>query len=460
MPHLLYVAIGFPPAAKSSAYRLRVMANLFAETGWDVTVLTIDERSWEREFGLDHSLDALVHPAITQVQLPLAREDLATDIRAYGWLRARHTELWLRLRRRRDTLSFPEPVFGSWRRPLEHGALDVHARHPVDLVLATPAPYVSLAAALVLHEQHTVPFVVDFRDAWSLDVMGQNEKFSVTSRPGRWERRAVEGALQVWTVNDPIAQWYRERFPAHAAKVRVARNGFDADIAAAGAVAPVEGTPPHRRPLVFGYLGTAQLQAAHVADLIAGWQLARGRDAELRDARLVFRGHVGVGATKGANALSDLIENASEHGVEYGGPVPKAEVGRVYAQWDALVLLVPGGRYMTTGKVYEYLSTGLPIVSSHAPDHDAATVLEGYPLWARCTGTDPEAMSAAFTAGARLALQVTPTLRGQALAFAQRYERRHLLAPRIQEVAALVPPARGRVAQSLTDAPARGESRG
>ena len=40
-PHAYYLAIGFPPAAKSCAYRMRETANQLYAQGWDVTVITI-----------------------------------------------------------------------------------------------------------------------------------------------------------------------------------------------------------------------------------------------------------------------------------------------------------------------------------------------------------------------------------------------------------------------------------
>ncbi len=42
---------------------MRETANQFAAQGWDVTVVTIVQEAWEREFGLDHTLSEQVDPA-------------------------------------------------------------------------------------------------------------------------------------------------------------------------------------------------------------------------------------------------------------------------------------------------------------------------------------------------------------------------------------------------------------
>lgn len=60
---MVYLAIGFPPAAKSCAYRMRETANQFAAAGWDVTAVTIADEAWEREYGLDHTLSQGWTPA-------------------------------------------------------------------------------------------------------------------------------------------------------------------------------------------------------------------------------------------------------------------------------------------------------------------------------------------------------------------------------------------------------------
>src|SRR5689334_5415989 len=127
-PHAYYLAIGFPPAAKSSAYRMRETANQLYAAGWDVTVITICQEAWEREFGLDHSLSAEVHPAIRIVELPLMRQDLETDVRKFGRDRSLDPQRWTAEEVIRHREQFPEPRFGGWRPALEEAILDLHRR--------------------------------------------------------------------------------------------------------------------------------------------------------------------------------------------------------------------------------------------------------------------------------------------------------------------------------------------
>ncbi len=125
-PHVIYLAIGFPPAAKSCAYRMRETANQFVNQGWDVTVVTIAQESWERDSGVDPTLLEQVDPQVRIVELPLSREDLETDIRLYDEARALNPNAWVTALRRRQMEPFPEPNFGDWREDLEQAVLRIH----------------------------------------------------------------------------------------------------------------------------------------------------------------------------------------------------------------------------------------------------------------------------------------------------------------------------------------------
>ncbi|MFE7522121.1 glycosyltransferase [Streptomyces halstedii] len=413
---------------------MRETANQFCALGWDVTVVTIHEESWEREYGLDHTLSDLVDPRVRVVELPLAREDLETDIRKFSESRALRPTAWARRERERHLNFFPELVFGGWRDSVEQGVVDVHRARPADLLLVSCAPYVNLAAAKRLWQEHKVPYAVDFRDGWSVDVIGGGEAFTKDSEAGRWEDEVLREAKAVWCVNDPIADFYRERYPSLADRVEVARNGFDPDSVPEGA----EGRTPADDGLVFGYLGSVNFRPEFLETVLDAWREARRRDPLVARSRFEIRGHIGAGASREANAHTELIRKAEADGVAFGGPVAKADVAATYGRWDALVLMLVGGRYVTSGKVYEFMATGLPVISAHAVDHDASTVLDGRPLWTGARGMALEELTGAFVDAARMASEATGDDRAAARAHAERFTRSSLLAPAVRRLSEAV----------------------
>lgn len=429
-PHLIYVAVGFPPAAKSCAYRMRETANQFAAQGWDVTVVTIEDESWELDSGVDYTLSAQVDPRVEVVKLPLRRADLETDVRRFSERRASDPAAWIRRQRERNLESFPEPTFGGWRNALEEAVLRLHREKPADLLLTSCVPYTSLAAAWRLWEEARVPYAVDFRDGWSIDVLGEHEAFGRDSEEGRWEARVLGSAISLWVVNDPIAEHYRSRYPEFADRVHVVRNGFDADSAPRSRRAADPGSG-----LVFGYLGTATFPGGLLKTVLDAWRDARTSEPLLANARFEFRGHIGSGARRGAGGHVEQLWAAEADGVSYGGPVRKADVADTYAGWDALVYILIGGRYMTSGKVYEYMAAGLPIVSAHAADHESVNVLKGHPLWTGSQGVDREAIADAFAQAAHLAVEATDERHAAATVHAERFRRETIMAAAVQRLA-------------------------
>ena len=431
--HLLLLAIGFPPAAKSAAYRLREMANQFAALGWDVTALTIADESWEREFGLDYSLLDAVDPRVRIVKIPIARADLETDIRNYGRERAIDPKSWIAKQAERDQSVFPEPVFGGWLPALETAALDLHAERPVDLVLASCAPYVLFGVVKRLWDENKVPYSIDLRDGWSLDVISGQPAFAPDSSQGLIEADVLSESLLTWCVNDAIADFYRSRYPELADRIRVARNGFDVD-----SVPASFREPDPDNGLDFGYLGSVNFRSTFLATILGAWHDAGERDDLIARSRFEIRGHFGAGHAREANAHVNLIKRASQDGVTFGGPVANSEVAATYTRWDALVLMLVGGRYVTSGKVYEFAASGLPIVSAHEAEHDASEVLKDRPMWSGPVGVEREALTEAFINVGRMTMAATPAQRTQAREQAERFARSAPIARMARQLADLV----------------------
>lgn len=428
-PHVLYVAWGFPPCRGGGVYRALATANGFAAQGFRVTVLTATRETFLRYTGADTSLEDLVDPRIRVVRIPFAWPSLETDVRQWSPLRALAPRVWRKVRARLDVRDFPEVGYGPWRRPLEAAASRIHAEDPVDLVVASANPNVDFAVADHLHRTSGVPYVMDYRDAWMLDVFSGDLLHEEGSRVARLERRLVEGAHEVWFVNEPIRAWHRERYPAATDRMHVVSNGYDPDFAPAPRLSP---SPPDR-PLRFGYIGTVSGKVP-LKEFAAGWSVARLREPVLDDATAEIWGYLGFYATPNAGLLR-LVDAHAAVGLSYAGPLPKPRVREVYDTFDALLLILGAGKYVTSGKVFEYTASALPIVSVHSPANAAGDVLRGYPLWFPVPDLEPESIAQALEAAARAAREASAETREKCRRFAEKHSRDLQLSPRIAALA-------------------------
>ncbi|WP_235856897.1 glycosyltransferase [Occultella glacieicola] len=447
-PHLLYVAWGYPPCRGGGVYRALATANAFARSGWRVTVLTADRDTFDRYTGTDPSLESRIDPDITVMRVPFEWPAQDADIRTYSWLRAQLPQAWHRWRGLLDRRSFPERGYGPWRGPLERAARSIHAADPVDLVVSTANPYVTFTAADALAKDG-VPYVLDYRDAWTLDVFSGRTLTGRWSRIGRWEQRLLAGAREVWFVNEPIRDWHAARYREVADRMHVVANGWDPDLLRSEDRSPATGRseaaeiagvdePPRPR---FGYVGT-MTRMVPLTELIDGWELAKRNGSLPTGATLSLAGYLGYFAVPDPQMLA-TIERGRSFGVSYDGPIAKNDVGAYYADVDVLVLALGAGRYVTSGKVFEYLATGLPIVSVHDPRNAAATVLRGYPLWVPTDATDAAAVAVALGRGWQLARGADPSLAAVALEFAEQFRRDRQFAPRLRALSDISPARQG-----------------
>lgn len=421
-PRVLYLAFYFPPSRASGVFRARATANHLAETGWDVTVHTAPREFFEDYLhAVDDSLEDTLDPRLRVVRPRMGYAHWETNIRRFGRFRATFPSLDATLRRKRSDLSFPEP-YSTWiPSVLAHAAAE-HARRPYDVVVATGNPFASFAAAWMLHRTLRIPYVVDYRDAWTFNQFTEEVKYPEGHRAWRWEQRVLADAAEIVFVNDGMRGWYADRYPQDAARMTVVPNGWEPEFL--GTAEP--GGGPASRPLRFGYVGTIT-EAMPTEPLFEGWRLARGQPG-LEDAQLELYGHLGF-FPRQREALRAQIPTGGGTGVHFHGAVPKAEVGRVYDGLDVLLLWLPGARYVTSGKVFEYMATGKPVVSVHRPDLAAVEVLRDYPLWAPNASLEAKDVADALVAGGRAALDRTPEQADAAVAHAQTYTRAAVLAP-------------------------------
>lgn len=418
-PRLLLIAAFYPPSRASGVFRPLAMGNYFAERGWDVTVITVQEEFFDRvTASRDDSLLTAIHPDVEVVRVPMPIQHLERDLRHFGPLRANFPRLHRKIYRHLQVFDRYSP----WLPGVVAEGLRRHVRKRFDLVLATGNPWTSFAAAAALHHATGVPYVLDYRDSWTLNQFTQQPAFPAGHTAYTWEPRVLSRAAAISFVNKGMLDWHARRYPHLADRMMVLENGFDADLLAVDTYRP----PAPDRPLRFGYLGTLTDQYDNRI-FWQGWKLAQ-MEPELAGATANIYGHVGffgVAAASQARGLPD----ASVPRAVYHGPVAKQDVAATYRDLDVLLFLVPDSPYVTSGKTYEYMATGKPIVAVHTPESAAGEPLRDYPLRTTVAEMTPEAVRDALVEGARLARAATRADYVTALAHARRYDRRTLLAP-------------------------------
>jgi glycosyltransferase involved in cell wall biosynthesis len=431
-PHVLYVAWGYPPCRGGGVYRALATANAFAAQGARVTVLTATRETFLHYTGADTSLEELIDPRIEVVRIPFDWPNLETDVRKWSPWRVLTPKLWRKARVKLDTRDFPEVGYGPWKRPLEEAAQRIHDKDPVDLVVASANPNVDFTVADHLHRVAGVPYVMDYRDAWMLDVFDGGLLHEEDSKVARLEKSLADAATEVWFVNEPIRRWHAERYPDTADRMHVVANGYDPEFAPTPRLAA---TDPDR-PLNFGYIGTVSAKVP-LAEFAAGWSIARRRSPALAGATAQIWGYLGFYATPSPHLVRLVAEHA-EDGLSYAGPLPKQRVREVYDTFDAALLILGAGLYVTSGKVFEYAASALPIVSVHDPRNAASDVLTGYPLWFPVTDLHPETVARAIEQAAEAARTADEDVRRECRDFAVRYSRDLQLQPRVTSLLAAV----------------------
>lgn len=428
-PHLLLIAAFYPPSRASGVFRPLAMGNYFAERGWHVSVITVQEEYFDRvTASRDDSLLEAIHPDIDVIRVPMPLQHLERDMRRFGPFRANFPHLHSELYQRLTVLDRYTP----WLPGVVRAAVSLHRRDPLDLVLATGNPWTSFGAAAAIHRITRVPYVIDYRDSWTLNQFTQEPAFPEGDPAYRWEPRLLGGAASIVFVNEGMRDWHAERYPHLRDRMVVLQNGYDADL-----LTSTYRAPEPQEPLRFGYLGTLTDQYDNTA-FWKGWKLAL-QDPSMAGASANVYGHVGFfggGAARQAQGLPD----ASVPRAMYHGPVAKADVAATYEGLDVLLFLVPDSPYVTSGKTYEYMATGKPIVAVHSPESAAGEPLRGYPLRATVADMTPEAIRDALLEGARLARSATRADHDAALAYAHSYDRRELLAPFEAQLRTLIAP--------------------
>lgn len=345
---ILVVTHFFPPLNSIASHRPFSWARTWADMGHEVHVLTTEKYSFDGSMDLQYDLSGFQTHVVSylggQRNKPAGKVD------------KKSVEKWEWLKKMSRRLRFGLGMFGDLRmfaysRLVKAGGKLLEAQH-FDFVVSTYQPEVVHFVAHRLSRRFGVPWVADYRDLWFKDISGH--AFKATSfLTGKVEQHMLKQACLVSTVSEGLSREMKERFGRD---VYVCYNGYI-----------LSGVPDKG----------ARAIKSEIKRVVYTGRVYR----KLRDPSVLFRA---LGELKKAipdlgqslavdfygymdQWVHDLIKECGiEDCVHLHGVVSYQESLAAQKEADFLLFLDwmdEATEGVLTGKLFEYLGTGQPILS-------------------------------------------------------------------------------------------------
>jgi glycosyltransferase involved in cell wall biosynthesis len=298
-------------------------------------------------------------------------------------------------------------------------------RYGIGTVIVTAPPFSAFLIGNALKREFpSLKLISDFRDEWLrffLSTFDYQKNSQIRQRAERIERATVEGSDAVVTVTPSLVEELRERYrDLPAGKFVLIPNGYDPALFENFTPRPHEGSK-----IIVTYVGTVYSTVSPECYFAA---LDRLPEALRHRIETHFVGRI-------AGDQQHLVESRPD--VKVFGYVPQREALRRMEETDYLLLIMKDPTHVT-GKIYEYLATGKPIVAFSPPggevDHTLRETRAGW-----CLDPEDEPANSAFLerlANGELAGNFDPDL-----VAIRRYDRTHLVGEFAALIQALSAPA-------------------
>ena len=365
MKRVLIITYYWPPSGGSGVQRWLKMSKYLPENGWQPVIYTAEDAEYPVE---DQSLMNDVAPEAEVIRRPIVepytfykkflgikkgekvKAGFINDgAKKMGW--KENLSVWLR-----GNLFIPDARCW-WIRPSVRFLKRYLKEHPVDAIISTGPPHSMHLIAKELHKKFNIPWVADFRDPWTDIDFYKDLKLTRRSdrKHHRLERQVLSEATRVVTVGWDCAKGLENH---GANNVAVITNGYDFfDISNEN------------------YQKTSILTMSHIGIIGANrnpemfWEAISELDIPMK-IRLI--GQID-------NSVIESIKRYNiENYVEIIPYIPHNQVIEEQQKSDVLLLFVnntPNAKGILTGKLFEYIASGRPILSIGLENGDSARIL-------------------------------------------------------------------------------------
>lgn len=239
------------------------------------------------------------------------------------------------------------------------------------VAIGTYSPIDALIAAASLAARHGIPCIQDFRDGLVFEALGRPGAVADAARR-LIEARVVAQASLITSVSPALVEDFARRYPGR--RVGLLPNGFDPDDFAGEADADArEAEDILARQIPAGVQLIGHFGRVGASDASASQSLERF--VSLMNA--IEDGH----ARRHVLFVGELTERErhalerARFGVTVIKPVRRGLALQLMKRCDRLLLLTGNRVCCATGKVFEYLASGVPVVCVSGVENAASSIL-------------------------------------------------------------------------------------
>jgi len=368
MKRVLIITYYWPPSGGSGVQRWLKFSKYLPKYGWQPVIYTPENPHFNLK---DESLLADVVSQAEIIKYPiwepyrfyerifqssgnigiLPKKDRKSIIRTFvNWVRG--------------TFFIPDPrVF--WVKPSVKFLSKYLKNHPVDVIITTGPPHSMHLIGLTLKEKLNISWLADFRDPWSqLDILQEFDLSTGSkSKHEQLERSVLQNATKVLMVNEGGK---RELEKIAQRPVEVINNGFDQDD-----FQSLEN--PQQEKYVISHFGL--LNNFRNPEIF--WEVLEElcQENPQFNSKLELR----LGGAIASDIKMEILGYPQLSGkVTFHDYLEHGQVIRTYL--DSYILLLPLnktslGKIFMTGKIYEYLAVGKPILAFGPEESDAGQLI-------------------------------------------------------------------------------------
>jgi hypothetical protein len=367
MVDVLLISYFFPPAGGGGVIRALKLAKYLPEFGYIPTVIAADD---PRYGDGDPALLEQVPSGVRVYRVPVV-DPFGWPARLYKGLRrvgrnrpekraeaSTRESFGARVRR---VASFPDPFFRFYA-PAIKGFFHIPRTYKLRAIISTAPPYVGHLIGARLSYITGLPLILDYRDAWTYNPFsGPPTRFHGAG----WrlmEQKILSNAKAVVTVTEGMADDYRRRFRLEAPLYTIT-NGYDEEDFA-------RIVPEKRDKFTVVYAGKFYV-GRDPFTFFEGVRMALSAGAlNVDDFEIRFVGVVPESIrTAAASAGIPVV-------VRYNVPHKEAISEIVSAHANLLIIGEgPGTGTTLTGKIFEYIRAGRPIIAMVPPAGEAAQLV-------------------------------------------------------------------------------------